>query len=98
METAVAEGSELHSFTMSAHGVSEKGVALLSSAAPVCDTPGIAGGRFSVDNLDDILDVLEGGGESEGVELDGIRSSIKLGRCWHDQIYLINRCQDAIDG
>ena len=22
----------------------------------------------------------------------------KLGRCWHDQIYLINRCQDAIDG
>ena len=22
----------------------------------------------------------------------------KLGRCWHDQINLINRCQDAIDG
>ena len=22
----------------------------------------------------------------------------KLGRCWHDQIYIINRCQDTIDG
>ena len=71
----VAAGSELLSFATWAHRVSEKGVASSLSETLVCNTPGIAGGRLSVEKLDNDLDVSEGGGESEAVELDGVRSS-----------------------
>ena len=74
MEMAVVAGSKLLSFATWAHGVSQKGVTL-SSAAPVCDMLGIAGGILSADDLDDDLDVSEEGGESEVIELDGVRSS-----------------------
>jgi len=63
MEMTVAAGSELLSFATWAHGVSEKGMASSLSAALVCDTPGITGGRLSAVKLDDDLDVSEGGGE-----------------------------------
>ena len=75
MEMAVTVGSKLLSFATWAHGVSQKGVTSSSSAAQVCDMLGIAGGILSADDLDDDLDVSEGGGESEVVELDGVRSS-----------------------
>ena len=71
----VAAGSELLSFTTWAYGVSEKGVASSLSETLVYNTPGIAGGRLSAEKLNDDLDVSEGGGESEAVELDGVRSS-----------------------